>query len=479
MATLTALVSALVFMTIHETTDIGAQVDDAKMLFLADAGVERALREIRRDYVTTTQTGAADLRGASTTGSTSVDEVARIRYIAEATGNATINASGDEAILSTFDANYTNTRIVSVFLGLRASRASDGSGATVEVKYTTTGSFGGGAAGPTKLTAILTTTMTAYSANITADRTWTWPTIMSSNFKMNCQRDSGTSSVNLDAIYLSVTYEIDTNTEPWSTGSYQTYPVSLGDGTIQSVSITAEQGKAHLNTASQTLLRYLMEENGVASATANTVATNIVSYRGSNNFDTIEEVQQVSGMTSSIYSAIDQDITVYSYINTNAQRPTGSRAPININTASRQVLEAVFDAPALGLGDTDPASLATDIINTRATAPFRAFYSSDSAVTTDFFEFVNDRSYLTATERNNVLDNADASSLVPVPDFAGFTGVTTEFSYDTNTFKVESVGRVSARDFRVKTILGEKGAKTFTTFVDDTTSVGYRQENFE
>ena len=477
MVALTALMASLVFMLTHEMRNTGFHNEDVKMLYLAEAGVERALREIRQDYVTTTQTGTADLRGASTTGSTSVDQVARIRYIAEAAGNATINANGDEARLASFDSNYTNTRIVSVFLGVRASWATGGTGATIRVQYTTRGSFP--QTGNTQLTQALTTTMTTYTADITADRSWTWSTIMSSSFILRAQRTSGSSNINLDSIFLRVTYEIDTNTEPWSTGSYQSYPVALGDGTIQSVSITAEQGKVHLNTASQTLLRYLMEENGVASATADTVATNIVSYRGSNNFDTIEEVQQVSGMTSSIYSAIDQDITVYSYINTNTQRPTGSRAPIDINIASRQVLEAVFDAPALGLGATDPASLATDIIDRRATKPFGAFYSSDSAVTTDFFDFVNGRSYLTSTERNNVLDNADASSLVPVPGFAGFTGVTTEFSYDTKAFKVESVGRVNNRDMWVATVLGDTGSRTFTTYAGDTTSAGYRQENFQ
>lgn len=477
MVTLTVFVGAMIFMVTHEAKDTAIQNEDAKMLYLAEAGVERALREIRNDYVTNTQTGTADLRGGSTTGSSSVDNVDRIRYIGESTGNATINSNSDIAQLQTFDANYTNTRITSVLLGVRASRASGGTGATIQVSYTTTGSFP--QAGNTVLTQALTTTMTTYTANITANRTWSWSTIMSSNFILRAVRTAGNSSINLDAIFLRVTYEIDTNTEPWSSGSYQTYPITLGDGTVQSVSITAEQGKVHLNTASQTLLRYLMVENGIADATANTVATNIVNYRSSNNFDTIEEVQQVSGMTSSIYAAIDQDITVYPYINTYAQRPTSARASVDINTASRQVLEAIFDDPALGLGAGDAASLATDIVTTRTATPFTAFYSSNAAVTTDFYDFVNGRSYLSATERNNILDNADASSLVPVPGFAGFAGVTTEFSYDTSAFKVESVGRVNGRNLRVKTILGESGSKTFTTYSGDPTAVGYRQENFE
>ena len=77
-----------------------------------------------------------------------------------------------------------------------------------------------------------------------------------------------------------------------------------------------------------------------------------MSYRGSNWFDTVEELQNVTGMTTAYYDLIKNYVTVYSWVNPNVQRPTGSRAPININTAPLQVLEAVFDP--LGLGATDP-----------------------------------------------------------------------------------------------------------------------------
>ena len=476
MVTLIVFVGALTFIVIHEAKDTSFQNDDVKMLYLAEAGAERALREIRDDYTSTTQTGTADLRGSDTTGSSSVGNVDRIRYIGESTGNATINNNSDVAQVRTFDANYTNTRITSVSLGVAASRASGGTGATIQVSYTTSGSFP--QAGNTVLTQALTTTMTTYTTDITGDRTWIWSTIMSSNFILRAVRTAGDRNINLDAIFLRVTYEIDTNTEAWSTGSYQTYPITLGSGTVESVSIVAEQGKVHLNTVSQALLRHLMVENGIADTTANTVATNIVNYRSSNNFDTIEEVQQVSGMTSTIYNAIDQDITVYSFINTNAQGPAGSRAPVNINTASQAVLEAIFD-PLTFSASSDISSLATDIINQRNTAPFTCFYSSNSSVTTDFYDFVLGRSYLSSSEADQVLGNADASALVPRPGGTTQNVVTAEFSYDTNAFKVESLGRVNGRNLRVKTILGELGDKTFTTFSGDTTAVGYRLENFE
>lgn len=479
MVFLTLAIAGLTFLVTHETRDIGAQVEDAQLLYLAEAGVERAMHEIRNDYTTSTQTGTADLRGSATTGSSSVGNVARIRYHSESSGNATINNNADIAQIRTFDVNYTNTRIISVFLGIRASRASSGTGATIQVTYTTNGVFP--QAGNTALTQALTTTSTDYAINITADRTWTWSTIMTSNFILRAVRTAGSSNINLDCLYLRVTYEIDTGTEAWSTGTYQSYPITLGAGTVQSVSLTAEQGKVHLNTATQALLRYLMVEYGILDATANTVATNIVSYRASNNLDSVEELQQVTGMTTAIYDAIKDNVTVYSFINTNAQRPSGSRAPININTAAQPVLEAVFDA--LSLGTTDAASLAADIVATRATTPFTCFFSANAAVTTDFYGFVFARGYLSASgnpdERDRVLDNADASSLVPVSGSNAYNGLTTEFSYDTNAFKVDSLAQIDNRGFRIKTILSDQGTRTFTNFAGDTTSTGYRQEIFE
>jgi len=475
---LTVIVGTLAFMATHETRDIGAQIEDGQMIYLAEAGVERALREIRNDYTTTTQTGTATIRGATATaGGAGVSNVTRIPYVDDS--NATISSSAATATanLTAFDANYVNTRIVSVSLGARASRNTGGTGATLELSYATDGVF---PSANTKLTVALpnSTTLANYSQDITADRSWTWSTIMSSNFTLRAIRTAGDRNLRLDAIYLIVTYEIDTGTEAWSTGSYQTYPISLGKGTIQSVSIIAEQGKVHINTAPQALLRYLMEEYGIDSATSNTVATNIVNYQAGNNFDSVEELQQVTGMTSTIYNAIKGDVTVYSFINTNVQRPTGARAPININTASSQVLRAVFDALPLGAGDA--ASLATDIINTRATTPFTCFYSSDSAVTTDFFDFVTNRAYLDDSDKqDNVLDNADASSLIPVNGSTGVNLITAEFSYDTNAFYVQSLANINGRGFRIKTILGELGNKTFTNFAGDTTSTGYRQENYE
>lgn len=474
MTVITVMVTALIFLITHETRDMGAQVEDAKLLALADAGVERALAELYTDRSSTTQTGIADIRGEDIDSSSSVGNADRMRY--EEDGNATINNATDEALLKTFDANYAHSRITAVQLCVKADRNSGGTGATIEVSYSTTGSFP--ETGNTALTQALTTTSTEYCTSITSDRTWSWSTILSSNFTLRAVRTAGNRDITMDYLFLRVTFEIDTPTEAWYTGTYQTYPLSLGDGTIQSVSIADEQGKVHLNTATQALLRYLMVENGIDDTTANTVAANIVNYRSSNKFDTIEELQQVTDLTSTIYNAVDQDVTVYSYINTYAQDPAGSRAPVNINTASRAVLEAIFD-PLTFNNSSDITNLVDAIIAQRETAPFTCFYSSDSSVITDFYDFERSLSYLSNAEDDRVLGNADASALVPRQGGSQADALTTEFSYESSAFYLQSVSDILNRRIRVKTVVSDQGGKTFTTYDGDTTSVGYRKESFE
>lgn len=490
MVSLIIMVGGLLFIITNETRDIGAQIDDYKLLGLSDAGIQRALREIRNDFTLTTQTGVADLRGNTTSGTAgaSSSERDRVRYYNEVTGILTMTAvgAGTYVVLGNFDLNYLRTAIKNVKIGCRYSKASGGGiNPRLEILYTTNGSFP--EAGNSSFDTVVTST--SYNASpfivldISYDRSWDFSIINNSNFQIRARAyNSSNRNVRIDYLFLQVTYEIDTNTEAWFTGGYTTFPISLGGlGTIDSISIVAEQGKVHINTASQSLLRYLMQECGIASGPANTLANNIIAYRTSKPFDSVEELQQVTGMTTAYCNLIKNFVTVYSFINTSAQRPKGNRAPININTAARQVLEAVFDA--LSLGSTDAARLARDIIDTRATTPFTCFYSSNSAVTTDFYDFVRSRSYLSTSgnpdEQDRVLDNADASPLIPVAASAAYDAVTTEFSYDTNTFKVESVSGIHGRHFRVATILGDDGSHTFTTFIGDTSSIGYRRENFE
>lgn len=481
MVAMSMFVAGLMFIASHEIRDTVFGANDYRLLHLADAGVDRALRQLRTDYLTSTQTGIADLRGADNSLCSSVGSAARIRLIDNS--NATLNNNNDQAILRNFDPNYTQSRIISVTYFVRASRATGGTGATMQASYTTDGSTY-----TTVITQALpnSTTLVNYSADITGSLTWAQ--IMSPNFRLRVVRTAGNRNINLDAMWIRVEYEIDTNTETWFDGSYASFPITLGDGDIQSVSIVDEAGKVHLNYATQALLRYLMVERGVASGTSNTVATNIVNYRGAsltNPFDSIEELQRVTGVTQAIYDAIKDYVTVYSYINVNAYNPPSStavsRAPININTAPRETLEAIFD-PA-NLSAADVPRLAGDIIAQRQTAPFRCYYdsfslSSDMTVFTNFINSAARTAYLSNAERNRVLGNADASLLI------SGTTYTTEFCYATSAFEVQSLGSALGVDFRVTTKVKDDpretgNIRTFYNYTGDTAAIGHRRENYE
>ncbi|MDP3791434.1 MAG: type II secretion system protein GspK [Candidatus Omnitrophota bacterium] len=470
MTVLTVITGALIYMTASDMRNIAPQSDDVNMEGLADAGIERAHRAIRDDYINTTSTGAADLRGGDTSLSVSVGNPNNMRYIDSATSG--INSNSDQAILRTFDSSYMNTRIISVQIHVRADRDGSASGAaTIQAAYTTDG-----VSYTPVITRALTTTVLDYY--VTVPVLASWSILMGSNFRLRTMRVEGNSSVNLESMFLRVTYGIDTPAEDWATGSYASFPVSLSGGTIESVTVTDEASKVHLNYASQALLSNLLTNLSIASAP--TKATNIVSYRGvglTNPFDSVEELQQVTGITAADYAAIKDYVTVYSFVNSNVFRPTGPRAPVNINTASFEVLKAIFDS--LNLGASDPISLANDIITFRGSTPFTCFYSSNAAVTTDFFDFVDARAYLSNAERNRVVDNCDASSLVPVSGFGGQNCLTTELCYAGYSFMIDSLAKYNNRKLRVKTLRGNDGAHVFSTHAGDTVLSGWRKENFE
>ncbi|MBI5124008.1 MAG: hypothetical protein HZA72_01155, partial [Candidatus Omnitrophica bacterium] len=112
MTILTVLTGALLYITTYEMRNVVPATDDVNLNGIADAGIERAVREIRDDYLTTTQTGVADLRGADTSFSSSVSSEEDMCYIDGDT--AQINNNSDEAIITIFDSNYTQTRIISI-----------------------------------------------------------------------------------------------------------------------------------------------------------------------------------------------------------------------------------------------------------------------------------------------------------------------------------------------------------------------------
>jgi len=499
MVTLLAIVAGYLYLVSVQTRVAGSQLNDTEAFDLAEAGIERGIREIRDDVLSTTQIGIADLRGYNTQISGTVSNPNNVRYFDESATaimtplRITPTVVGSTLDLWNYDLNYLGARIRKIQIGCRYRRSGNsGNNPFLEISYTTNGIF------PQTGNSSFTTTVSSTNYNnspfivldVTNDAVWdwahgpqaVWQQINNSKFRVRACAYTLVATkrmVEIDYLFVKVDYEIDTNIEAWARGSYVTLPVTLGDGTIETILIISEQGKVHLNTASQSLLRYLMAEHGIPGATANTLATRIVSYRTIKPFDSVEELQQVLGMTAYLgmttyYELIRDDVTVYSFINAYATRPTGNRAPININTASREVLEAIFDP--LGLDATDPTTLANDIITTRATNPFSCFYSSDATITSDFYDFVRTSprtTYLTTAQQNGVLDNADASLLVPVSGYGGYNAATTEFCYDTNSFTIEALGQRGDSISRLRMIIKDSGNRYLDTYVGDTVLTKY------
>ena len=461
---------------------VGAKNDAATLRLFADqalgeaeSGAEVGMRAIRDDVIATFQTTTPSANGycknSSFDGNVSVGSGgsgtannART-YENTSAGSYVLNSTGDTIEIHQFYqmVNFLGTRVNQVEVGCNYDKASSGgTDPSLILEYSTNG---GGAWTTVSTTTVSSTSFAFLYSTIAGVNNW--QTLFTDNFRVRARLNGGNRNINVDYLFLRITVELDANTEPWRTRSYITVPKNFSSGSVTGISIEDESGKVNINTATQSFLRNIMVEYGVVDATANTVATNIVTYRGGANgpFENVEELMQVTGMTTAIYNAqvtdpdlgarkLNQDLTVYSWINNQVQRTTGTRAPVNVNSASREVLKAVFDP--LGLGATDPASLAADIVTQRATQPFGCIFTTNpDSNAFSLRQFVSGRAYLTAAEQNSVMENADAS----LTSWNGGNVVTAEFSCYSNSFMIQGTGQYPASSPRssrsIKVLYGD------------------------
>jgi len=495
MLIMSALGLAIISMTNFGSLVAVNQLAGAQAFYCAEAGIERAVREIRDDASTTQTANSAadgycasiclDGYGYSGSGGSSYDraqfyggtDLLSTTNYTVTNRYCTLNSINDYVIIYNFlqRCNLMGTPIRSMEIGLRVRKSSSGgTNPVLQLSYTLNGSTYTNVGSPITVSDNNyyawpdARYMQFYSISPTPD----WTALNSTNFRIRAtQTNTANRNSYIDYLCIRITAKIDATTEPWystfkdGSGNPLTVNIPLGAGMVESAPIDDEQGKVHLNYASQSLLRYLMFECGIADATANTLAANIVAYRGSSWFDTVEEVQQVSGMTTAYYDLIKDYVTVYSWVNPNVQRTTGSRAPININTAPRQVLEAVFDP--LGLGATDPATLASAIITRRATTPFSSMISSNPADTgSGFARFLDTQTaYLNATEIRYIRENCDASlyNRSRTASWNNSNVITTEFCYSSPVYSVTSTGNVQNAYRITKRVFEDDGTFSITS----------------
>jgi hypothetical protein len=489
---LSVLGLAVVSLVMVESQISVNQLYSLQAFSLAEAGIERGIRAIRDDTIANQFTDPAaagycvtpSLDGYSADGSNGSNYERTLFYGTILTNTTAYSCTlyataGANVQVYDFQQRYNllGTPIIGMEIGIRAIKSGTGTAdPIVQLQYTLNGSW----TSPTNVGSPITVSATSFGAPVftTMSVTPTWNDLMAaggSNFRIRAYRNNAEGYyLEIDYLCIRVMLKADCSSEPWFTtfklsdGTPITVNIALGNGVIETMPIDDEAGKVHLNYATQALLRYLMVECGIADATANTLATNIVTYRGSNWFDSIEEVMQVTGMTSTYYNLIKDYITVYSSVNTNVQIPTGSRAPININTAPLQVLKAVFDP--LGLGATDPASLASAIITQRTGTtgclpvppnPFSSMISSNPAdSSSSFARFLDTQtSYLTAAEIDAIKENCDASyyNETQTSSWTGGSVTTTEFCYSSNVYSVTARGKVENSYRQVKRVFKDDG----------------------
>ena len=178
-------------------------------------------------------------------------------------------------------------------------------------------------------------------------------------------------------------------------------------------------------------------------------------------------------MTADYYNQIRDFVTVYSWVNADAQRPAAARAPVNINTAPFAVLAAVLDP--LAIGATDHITLANAIIAQRAVTPFPCMVSSNPA-DASFSSFLNTQAYLSAAERAAVRENCDASyyNRTQTTSWASANVTTTEFCYNSNVYSVTSTGKVQNAFRTTKRVFGDDGS--FNISIPWGTSLNYWKE---
>ncbi len=473
----------LVFVIAFLASMLGSRADSATQAFYsaqslaeAESAAELAMREIRLEkngplqstspFTRSFGSGTSGFDGGNTTGSDAAsDPDDALNYNGSQEKFCNLNNAHPLLRINDFSSLGAFAGSAAVSLSLYIKQRRQGGVSDVDVSYSTDG---GGSW--TYLFTFQPTTGWQFLSPVALPVNW--PTVNPANVSIKLEKVTSGGACNVDYIGVyngSGGTPIDTNTEPWRSNSYVTLPKNFSGGQITQIVTEDESGKINLNTANQTTLQSLLTAYGIDSATASTVAASIIDYRNTNVFfKNVEELLKVSGMTSAIYNAeaadpesafnnsngyrkFYQDCTVASWINRYALRPAAQRAPVNINTASTEVLKAVFGPLVTTyLSAANRDQLIIDIRAQRAaatfptTAPFSLMYTSYDVATNQFAAFIDARSYLSATEKLNIQENADPSSKNWASALPSGACLSTEFCHLSNVFMIQGKGQYPA-----------------------------------
>ena len=198
---------------------------------------------------------------------------------------------------------------------------------------------------------------------------------------------------------------LNTISNDWDANAAMTN-MALGSGKY-SVTVEDEQSKININTASQALLQNV----GFTAQQA----IDITSYGvPPNQFFVVEELKKVASIDNDTYNKYAGILTVNSYIDNNFL----GRAPVNINTASDDVLTAVvinLSDGAIPISAGDAADIVAKIKSKR---PIKSWSDFNDAI-----ELSTISSAQKQIVKNNCNPNCDKSSLLTrTTEFCFFSG---------------------------------------------------------
>ena len=341
----------------------------SRALYIAEAGVQIGAQAIRDDVDASVQTGAPEdngyhaevyLEGYQSYGVADGSNASfhGTDFLDQTPSYATLTDKDDEIGIYNFQQRYNliGTRLQSLEIAWRAIKSSGG-GRTprIRLQYSTDGGAKWSNIGsPTDVDDIAWEAPQHRSIRTPKDG-WIWSDFVNLNFRIRAIRTNAPGGPDqarecwIDWLALRATVEVDALTEP------------------------------------------------------QTFAQQVAGY---SNFDTVEEIMQLQDATKDLYDKIKDYVTVYSWVNNKVTRPTGARAPVNINTADAKVLRAIFRTT---LTDVQANVLTTVIVGQRGTAPFTHMCSTYAYHTTDHKSLL---SYLVANLGGELADDVLAVAFI-------------------------------------------------------------------
>ncbi len=235
----------------------------------------------------------------------------------------------------------------------------------------------------------------------------------------------------------------DTLTEAWASG----YNATIS-GNTYNVTVVDEGRKVNINNANLQLLTNLLSDS--------TLANNVITYRNTTPFVSIEEIKCVTGITAAIYNAIKNQITVGSYIDTHT-----SRGPINVNTADSAVITMVLSNISDGTGQIVGDKLTNSVNAIVASRPFSNWQAFDACIDA-LTAPVN------ASDKAVIKNNCNPNRTKP-------STYTTEFCFNSGgVYSLQSTGIVNKTGLTVATKQIQATAKIFDMW-NQTTKDEFKQ----